>query len=339
MKLVSIVGDFCSSVAPVVYHYSDKITEHIIIAEEKYINNAIKFKKGIKHLFSHIQKQKIYKLVDISPETLDIIIEKISPDENTYINTTDGLSFINSYLTYNLINKNTKFISYDIFENKIRIIGNNKVEVIEANTMSVEEHLKIKGFEIISREDKIFFINHSQEIISLFEKYFNVFLEFKKVFQNTRSIKHTNYKNVYKIFEKMKLINKSYNENYQLITGGLFEGYVFLKIKELGFDDVEVGVKIKNEHITNEFDILAMKNNHLNIIECKNKPYKKFDLEKLIYKYAMLRERIDYDAKAALISLENNYTRGYKKRAELYGLGLFGIEKGFENKLRRFLGV
>ena len=52
MTLVSVIGDFFSSVAPVFYEFKDKIDTHIIISDDSKRDDRLakKFQKGVKNL-------------------------------------------------------------------------------------------------------------------------------------------------------------------------------------------------------------------------------------------------------------------------------------------------
>ena len=93
--------------------------------------------------------------------------------------------------------------------------------------------------------------------------------------------------------------------NQGFITGGLFEYYIYLKLMDLNFDDIEVGVSVKKyiddiNFIPNEFDILIMKENHLHMIECKFT--KNIKLDGLVYKYMGLKSLLDDDGKMCIVT-------------------------------------
>lgn len=107
------------------------------------------------------------------------------------------------------------------------------------------------------------------------------------------------------------------------ITGGLFELYVYLLVKDLGFDDIEIGIVVENTFsgtnvIRNEFDILMMKDNHLHMIECKFT--KRIDLAALVFKYSTLINLIDDDGK--MMILTDNYIYAH----DLYDKTKQGLE-------------
>jgi hypothetical protein len=101
----------------------------------------------------------------------------------------------------------------------------------------------------------------------------------------------------------MQIVNLKSNQGF--ITGGLFEYYIYLKLKDLDFDDIQIGVTVrkylnKTDYIPNEFDILIMKDNHLHMIECKYS--KRVELDGLVYKYMGLKPLLDDDGKMCIVT-------------------------------------
>jgi len=141
-----------------------------------------------------------------------------------------------------------------------------------------------------------------------------------------------------------------------LITGGLFEYYIFLKIKDLNHDDIEIGVSVKQYYneinfIPNEFDILIMRDNHLHMIECKFT--KNVSLDALVYKYMALQNLLDDDSKIIMLTGHDKFKPNLKtpnslenlphKRAKISRMLLLGnpmqqIDE-FIKEVQRFLDV
>ena len=173
--------------------------------------------------------------------------------------------------------------------------------------ITIKEHFLLKGLEIESMEDKSFAHKHQSQIKELFQIYYDEF-EIMKSDMFKRSTKHkSKYLRTSQIINSLGLDTV---RNYKDITGGLFEYYVYLLIKDLGFDDIEIGVKINQyfndkSKVSNEFDILIMKDNHLHMIECKFT--KNIKMQDLVYKYASLINLIDDDGKMMILTNHNSY--------------------------------
>jgi hypothetical protein len=318
MILVSILGDFHSSIFPIYYEFKDKISTHIVVHDDafseykknkKIIASLKKFNKKSnleiltkEFIIDEDNLESIYKLIKfIKLTTFDL--------KNIYINTTDGLSNIGIILSAKLLKKGVKFLSYDMRENTYNVITqDNIINKKLKKQMSIKEHFLLKGLDVVTSTDKEYAHKNAKHIIELFEKYYDEFLILKKDITKRDFSRLNRYKNAAKTISKIGLNHK---KDFKKITGGLFELYVYLLIKDLGFDDIELGLILKQKFskkttITNEFDILLMKENHLHMIECKFS--KKLIMKNIIYKYSSLINLIDDDGKVILLTDKNNYS-------------------------------
>jgi len=339
MTLVSIIGDFYSSVIPVFYEFKDKIDRHIIISDDSKRDSvhARHFQRGIENFCKKHSlniKQEFFSIDEDSVESLDRVLSYIP--QNSVINTTDGLSFINTYFSVKLLPKGVNFISYDIFDNEMILLNAKSVKRIKPKkSVPVLDYFLLRDIEVKSVGDKAFAKKYARAIKDIFELHHSEFKKFKYELTAKNTLpKRNKFKAVYYLLDKMNA-PKTYSGLFKFATGTLFEYYVYLRLKELGFDDLEVGVSIQNDEVVNEFDVLVMENNHLHIVECKHKNDKRLFIGDLIYKYYSLRNIIDYDAKAAIISLVETYSEHHIKRALSYNIGLFGIKQ--IGRVREFL--
>ena len=348
MTLVSIVGDFFSSVVPIFYQFKDEITHHIIISDDSKRDDRLaqKFLKGSKEFINknNLNIETFYYQIDEdSFDSLEKAMNFISSNAkgDIYINTTDGLSPINTFFSLRMLPMGAKIISYDMFDNEYHIIditGMQRKKITK--TPSVMEHFLLKGVKINSKGIKSFALRYENEIKELFEYNHYEYRGFKYELTSKRKMPpKRDFPNVYYLFDKMNLTNKRLDKNhlFQTLTGDMFEYYIYLLVKDLGFDDIEIGVEIEDEGIINEFDLLLMKDNHLHVIECKHRGFKTLDLEDLIYKYSTLRRVVDEDAKGIIISLINKYSKNYINRALSQNVALFGFNKSLQNNISNFL--
>lgn len=341
MVLISILGDFHSSILPIFNNFKDDISKHLLIYDDfkRDKRKAKEVQKGLKTFkkkFNHNYKLDSYMLDEDSLEALEKCVEEIkqlsSKYSDIYINTTDGFSTITTILNHKLFKHGVNFISYDMFDNEYNILNNyglTKHKII--NNLNIEEHFLLKGYSLEKKEFKNFAQTHENTIKELFEKEHEAFEEYLKIPRNK-------YKTVKKLPDGtiknmlLKLNQENTPSHDSFITGGLYELYIFNLIKGLDYDDIEVGLIVKREccksSIKNEFDILLMKDNHLHMIECKYRDYsKKNKPDELVYKYIALSEVIDEDGKMIMVvknklfkdlrkSYEENLT-GFEKRAKL----------------------
>ena len=318
MILVSILGNFNSSIFPIFYEFKDSITRHIIVHDDAY-NELSRSKIVIKSLnyFKHKNKLNIetedFRIDEDSLSSIINLVDYIKSNSNNiedvYINITDGLSNIGVMIGSNLLEYGVKLLSYDMYENSYNLISINSIQTINLKSkMSIKEHFLLKGLNVVNFEDKKFAHKYESYIRKLFENYYNEFLIMKKDITKNDSSNTHKYPNALQLINLMQLDLKTQQKN---ITGGLFEFYIYLLIKDLGFDDIEIGIVLENKFsnkisVNNEFDLLLMKDNHLHMIECKFR--KNLDMQALVYKYSTLINLIDDDGKVILLTDKATYS-------------------------------
>lgn len=340
MLLVSILGDFHSSIFPLFYEFKDSIHTHLIVHDDAFKERRYA-KKTIDSLKKFSKKHKLniktveYNIDEDSFESILTLIEKIKSLEpkleDVYINTTDGLSNIGVILGSQLLNAGAKIIAYDMYENSYNLTTNNSITTKKITSkMSIKEHFALKGLKVTAFEDKSFAHKHAPQIKELFENYYEQFVLLKKDVTHNTKVHANKYPQAKQLIKLMKL---DFIKQQKEITGGLFELYVYLLVKDLGFDDIEVGIVIEDKFseanvIRNEFDILMMKDNHLHMIECKFT--KHLDLQALVFKYSTLINLIDDDGRMMILTDKEEYAPNlYDKKRQ----GLNHHRRALKNKI------
>jgi len=318
LVLVSILGDFHSSIFPLYYEFKDVLTKHIIVHDDAFsevrkskvvINSLKKFNK--KHSLKIATEE--FNIDEDSLASIEKLIIKIKSLDNSledvYINTTDGLSNISIILASKLIDSGAKLLAYDMYENTYNLTTKESMKNIKIeSSIGIEDHLLLKGMVIESQDDLTFAHKYKQQILDLFQTYSDEFEYLKKDISQTSNRHKNKYPRALQLINNMGL---DLVQNAKVITGGLFEYYVYLIIKDLGFDDIKVGIKVHQKFtnditVENEFDILLMKDNHLHMIECKFTKYPKS--QELVYKYSALINLIDDDNKIMILTNEPDYS-------------------------------
>jgi len=324
MTLVSIIGDFHSSILPIFYHYRKELKKHIIIYDDfKYdIKEAQKLIRGIKRFcknenldiktLTHTIDEDRYKAIQ---DTIKFIDTNTKRKDKLLLNCTDGLANVNILLSQYFLPLNSQIISYDRFDNHCNIITKNSMKTEKlSNVIPIKDHFMLKDIKIDAIESKFFAKKYQKEILAIFEKYEDEFKEFANyVFKSKKpDLTNKKFKNINKLISKIGI--KDIKSEQKLITGGLFEYYIYLKIKDLDFDDIQLGVQVKqyiddSNFIPNEFDILIMKENHLHMIECKYS--NRIKLDQLVYKYMALKNIIDDDGKIVMITAYEEFNPNF----------------------------
>ncbi len=341
--LVSIVGDFHSSIFPLYNELKEKIHHHIVVDDDAF-NERIKHKQIVKSLQNFNEKHTLdikteaFTIDEDSLQSIEKLIERItelSPDlEDVYINITDGLANIGIALAARLLPKGVKFLSYDMHENSYNVTTQKGIETFTVQkSLSIEDHLLLKGLKITNKQDKEFAHTYRSELMELFGNYPKEMELLNKDITNKTDIHKEQYKRALQLVRSMGFDTF---QNAPKITGGLFEYYVYLLVKDLGFDDIEIGVVTeqpfydKDITIKNEFDILLMKDNHLHMIECKFRKLRSQDRQKLVYKYISLIDLVDDDSKMIILTNETTY------RHDLFdetNKGLSDYRRAFLNRI------
>ena len=343
MTLVSIFGDFHSSVLPIYYNFKNKIKKHIVIYDDgKYdVNEAKNLIKGMKNfnkkhkldikMYTHCIDENSYEAI---LKTIDFIKEHHNKKNALYINTTDGLSNINNLIAMKLLPLGANLLSYDRFENNINhMVGESMKTYKVNNVIPIKDHFLLRNIHIESLGDKKFAKKYKNHILELFEKRLQEFKAFSYYVQTNPNpqLNNSDFKKVNKIINQMEI--KELKKNQSLITGGLFEYYIYLKLLKLNFDDIEISVNIQKfideiNFIPNEFDILIMKDNHLNMIECKFS--KRIKLDDIVYKYMGLKPLLDDDGKICIVTTYDEPKNIYSSNNPLKDLA---YKRALENKI------
>lgn len=314
MTLVSIVGDFHSSILPLFYEHTDTMKEHILLYDNfsHDVRVAQQISEGIEGFCIRNKcgfSTREYILHDDSLKTLEkcaaMLLSYVEKPQDLYINITDGFASVSTVLNHLLFKKGVHFFAYDMFNNSYTLISKTSFEKRELQKkMRIEEHFLLKGFGVETSGVKKFASEHKELITLLIEKHHKEYNKFLGVDPKSA-------KNIADLPPQHQLIRDifihygfgAYTLKDPLLTGNIFESYIYNLIKDLDYDDIELGFKVyekyKNSRISNEFDILIMKNNHLHMIECKY--LNRVKLEELIYKYTALSNILDDDGKILLV--------------------------------------
>ncbi len=311
MTLVSILGDFHSSILPITYEFKEEIDRHVIIYDDaseeiEKIKRLIAGQNAYLNTFDanspvhyELRTMKIdednYKSIS---KCFERIIAMEENPEDIYLNTTDGLSSIAVVLSEKLLASGGKVISYDRFDNTYNLHTQKGIQKhTMQHNMDIESHLLLKGYTILSSTKKKTLEQRKKVIQKLTENLLN----FKR-FANELQFKAASEVYGFDEYKRLlKSIGKLKNTTY--IQGAIFEEYIYhLLVDNFDFDDVWQGTRVLvDESIENEFDILMIKDNHLHTIECKFK--KDLDGHYFVYKTMFITSYLDDDGKSMILSI------------------------------------
>ncbi len=324
MTLVSILGDFHSSILPILYEFKKEITKHVIIYDDAHadIEKLKRMEKGQKAFFESLPQNSdlhyevsAMQIDEDSYENINRCFERVinleADPSNIYLNTTDGLSSIAIVLSSKLLAQGGKVISYDKYDNTYNLHTQNSMSHHHIrHNKDIQSHLLLKGYEIVKTTSKADLVARRDVVLKLTEN-LPAYKRFANQFQNTRSSEEVFGNDEYKrLLKSIDLL-----ENTFYIQGTVFEEYIYhLIVDNFDFDDVWLGTTVLfAEHVQNEFDILMIKDNHLHTIECKFK--KNLNGKPMVYMMTQLIDYIDDDGKAMILNIggdnENSDTKYY----------------------------
>lgn len=296
MTLVSIVGDFHSSILPLFYRFSADIDKHVIVYDD-FRRDVVQAQKLIRGTQAFIEKYSLpvathaIELNEDSYESIERVIDTLLEIENDpkelLINATDGLANIALLLSHKLLDKGIRFLIYDRFDNSYNVLSKNAMlHVNIESSIPVLEHFLLKDVKVVACQEVTFADKAEKELNDFFELYKGNKKEYAaKAPTPLQTVLDTQ-------------------------TGFLYEFYIYNLLKRLNHDDIRIGVKTSDIYsatssLHNEFDILVMKNNRLHMIECKFRD----DLKKvdLIYKADSIRQTLDDESKVIILTNEEIY--------------------------------
>ncbi len=315
MLLVSVVGDFDSGILPLFYNYVKSIDVHILLYDSKDLKKAKHIQQGLRQFCDYHAYKPLLVLIPYEEDSIESIksvsesILKHSRFKKIYINPTEALSSTAVMLHRFLLAHEVYIIEYDRKENTCNILHNDKMQSVKVACMNITDHLMLKNIEITFRPD-IKEIEDRQEYVLELMQDTKEYMRYRKE-RHKFGKKLVGFDNIKKLLRKTQMQNNAFFRD-----GAIFEEYCYHLLKNLNFDDIELGLRLtflpqSSNSFENEFDILCMKNNHLHIVECKFR--NGFNGEALVYKYDSIMDLLDEDAKVVLaIAGENNANTGKK---------------------------
>ncbi|MDR2639024.1 MAG: DUF1887 family protein [Helicobacteraceae bacterium] len=335
MVLVSLLGDFDSSILPVFFEYKSEITLHILAygAGDRNDKNAERITRGLNALRAKYRLKCTLREMPLANNDIQSIIalsssiSQLAPPDHLFINVSDGEADMAILLSKELLDIGAKLLIYGRYSNDLSILTVNGLEKTRLKrNMKIDDHIISKGYEIIEAKSKSE-LERRKPFVRAISDNFALFQKYRKRVMEDKSIDEELYGAIIRPLYQIGAVNrrgKPLNINY--ILGELFEEQIYHIVSRLNFDDIVSGAKIRYETINgvtvqNEFDILMIKDNHLYIIECKFRD--RVDGENLIYKYDALLEQMDTDGKVMIINVASTESKEALRRGKR-------IHKNFE---------
>jgi len=351
MVLVSILGDFHSSIVPISYAFRNKIKKHIVVyddshGDKKEAKRLLRGQRAFLEAHPDIAYQLIPMVIDEdSYSSLFRCVEKIKQEadayEEIYLNATDGLSSVVLVLSNALMDVGAKVLAYDRYANTYNQHTKRGMEKFAVEeSMGVVDHLILKGYTVLQTPDPKRLDARKPHIMALAQD-LSTYKQFAQLVGKSGLRNVEGYTLFKRHFKEMGI------EDRQFIQGTVFEEYIYHLLKEnFAFDDILTGVKVRfDEGVENEFDILMIYQNHLHTIECKL--VSGLHGEHYVYKTEQIKEYLDDDGRAMILSVgaenerrtksgkvKRQFTQGDRARARYGEIAIHQV-KAFDKE--RFL--
>lgn len=328
MTLVSILGEFDSSIFPIFFEYKRELHKHILIYSPSFneLKHLARVKNGLNAIIEKYHLKCELEFIEIDSNNLAeirSIAKNITANirrEELMLNATDGQSILNLILGKIFISFGAKIVLYDRYKNSYMLLEDDEIKQLKIiNNMSVEDHIISKGYRLVTYKTKRELNRKKQYVMSIVEE-FGLFQVFRKLAMHEKRINDPIFLPIKHALMQLGITtNKGNILKDQYILGGLFEEIIYHIASDLGFDDLICAAVMvygtAQQPIKNEFDLLLIKDNHLNIIECKFRD--KIDAEHLIYKYDSLLHHLDRDGKVMIVNVASTYKK-YKNNKTIF---------------------
>ncbi len=306
MILISLLGKYDSSIFPMLFEFKEQIKKHIIIHDDSRfetskVKKILASQEKFKEFFSLDYESHSIKIDEDSYGDIIKCYEKIidlseNDYESIYFNGTGGLVSSTIILSNKLLANGSHFIAYDIFDNGYNIVSKDSMEKKSiTQNKDIYTHFLLKGYELLSSGNKIEAFKRKNTVLELCED-LSLFQDFATLIQNKSYEQIKGFSNIKELLFKINKI-----DDKMFIQGTIFEEYIYWLIEDnFKFDQVMFNVKVEfAPELSNEFDILMIKDNHLHVIECKLR--KKVPGEQYIYKLDSVIDYLDDDGKGMIV--------------------------------------
>ncbi|MBV5278481.1 MAG: hypothetical protein J0647_05525 [Campylobacteraceae bacterium] len=310
MTLISIIGEFDTSLLNIINEFKERLDKVILVfdsstASQKNMSHHTKMLEHFRQKYKlHFEIVCEHIIDEDNYLKIDAILEIAKQFSDVYFDISHSLGSTAAYIGSKIDNIDIKLLAFNAYENEYNLISkegfsNHKMEY----KLGVIDYLESFGYTVKLKKDIPWIDKHKENIYKIFSHY-NDYMAIRKSLTLNGHPKNT----LVPVFEELGLFNTDGNiKEKGYLEGGLFEDYIYLIIKELGFDDVLIGAEIifsnngiDGSLVNNEFDILAFKNNRLYLFECKFT--QSFTFNDLVYKYMALKEYIKNDSKGIIIT-------------------------------------
>ena len=323
MTLVTLLENDLSNLIVMFGEFAPKMSRHILVYddalyEKKYAN---RFSKGMaKYAKRHNLAIDFFEVVIDEDSRQDMIsvvksVHDMASDE-VLLHISEGYAATSLLMSNMMLQHNSKILTYDSKEDEYHIYNGLRLEAHRPKKrLLIDEYVELMGYKVHSKTDMKSVKARKKGVIKLFENS-HAFKDVARHFLGAIKLPSLKpYKKTIALLKSLDIIDERLHlnrKNEALLSGGLFEEYVYWLCKEHDIDDIALGVtidfddekeKLLNRRVINEFDILMMKNNSIVMVECKYK--KQLDGLALVYKYDAILDHFGEEVKGVLLNISS----------------------------------
>ncbi|MEA3491485.1 MAG: hypothetical protein U9R27_06260 [Campylobacterota bacterium] len=327
MTLITIISRDLHELVPIIFEFIDRTTKHILIYDDKEKHYALKIQRWIVSL---AQEVELIEVDEDSKADMLSIQNHINGIDTTelYLNATNADTALLVVLSGSILHNGGKIVAYDKFENSYNLIdesgfGSHTI----THNMMVDDFVLSLGYQLTNEIDKAKILSKKKSLLLLFGD-FNILFRIRRyLHQNRLQAIASAYPGQIEALIDLGMIGSDYRALRNIsYFGTLFEEFTYLSLLCYDFDDIKVGAVLLFDsaeddpydiEIFNEFDILAIKENHIYTIECKLGD--NISAQDIIYKSDSLLGYFGDDSKNMIINIYPDNSHKIQKPKTLFG--------------------
>lgn len=291
MQLITVISASLQNAIPLIKEYKDRINKHYIvydIADESY---AKRLEEGLQKLNYPFASQ-LFPIDEDSQASFENLFASLSHNDLVLNLHNDIDANISLQLSNFVLKNGGKVFTYDKQDNSYNILTKDSMQNCKiTHNLTLHEFLTLNGFTFSFKQPTL----HTKRLT---EKIFNSFKKLRAAISAPSSGK---YADLY------ALIKYYFPTQANIISqlGEAFEEYIYWKLFALDIDDIMLNAKISRDDVSNEFDVLMIKNNSIYVVECKFRSSLKRNEEStsIIYKMDALLDLFGCDTKGLIVHI------------------------------------
>ena len=362
MTLITIVHSDKIVLIPLIFKFRNDVRKHILVSDTG--RTDLKYAKELETSIGRMNEHYSLPAVEVDTIAVDedsrrdmsVILKRLESEKGAelYLNAAEADTAMLTIVSGFVLSLGGKVLAYDKYDNSYNVITNEGFfNYPVSDNMKLEDFLILSGEEYIEEMDKEAIRENREALMDIFGDAKRMFAIRKMLSSGNESGVRERYPDLMESLEKLELVShpRHLKPSRDIsLFGTYFEQFVFLHLDRFDFDDIKTGVKIAFERrdgerrdtvVSNEFDILTIKNNRIGIVECKIGD--NLNALSTVYKSDALMDYFGDDSRSLIVNIqpdstphiaqsrmnfsENITLRAHAKRIEVFNAFDIGITK------------